>query len=158
MQNSNLDELHRQKQAEIQQKMAYLKERMSPEEYEEFSKKIENTSFGRKMTEEEKAYYQERLNKDQRKYNKRFDKSFKHKNSVLLFLSKVFTSIFTILCVLWTIAGLANIYFVYQIYKVCQVSGWHGIIETKWSLYIVAYIIIYYVLKQAHYRLYKYSR
>lgn len=54
---------------------------------------------------------------------------------------------------IYKMAILVNALFVWQIYKVCAVSGWQGIFQTKYTLYIIAYFVLMLVLDKLHTKL-----
>jgi hypothetical protein len=61
---------------------------------------------------------------------------------VLLLFVKIFSRIVNTAITIYQIFGLVNIYFAYEIYKVCRKAGWTGIFHTKWTLYVVIYLVI----------------
>ena len=117
------------------------------------------------MSYAERQRAQELINKENekihRKENKRLEKemrdSMKNKPAFLVSCAGVLEKLFHTVVTLYSMAGLINIFFCWQIYKIVSAVGWKGIIQTKYSLYILIYFVLLFILKQVYYALYKYA-
>lgn len=95
--------------------------------------------------------------RQQKKEQREREKLLRDKPRFLVFIADILQKIMCLVMTLYTVAGLSVFYFAWQIYKVCKVSGWHGLIETKYTLYIVAYAVVFALLKAVYFALYKYA-
>lgn len=74
----------------------------------------------------------------------------------LIVICKILNPILTILGFLFLIAGgLYSLLAVYSVWKVCAVSGWHGLIETKYTLHIVLYLVLLFIINRLRYLVYR---
>ena len=85
-----------------------------------------------------------RINRRER----RIGRLSKPKPPVLVFLAKVFGKLIAVIGVLWSLAGLVNLYFAWQIYRAVQAEGWQGLYATWWIYYIVGYVILTIALRK----------
>jgi hypothetical protein len=81
----------------------------------------------------------------------------KEYNPVVAFFARAFDNLLSAVITIYQIAGLANIYFVYEIYKVCKKTGLIGIFHTKWTLFIVVYVIVLFLLRELSFSVFKYA-
>lgn len=91
-----------------------------------------------------------------------FDDDFeeeKERNPVLLFLSKILFKLMTFIAVILTLLGFANVYGVYMIYQSYKAAGGlMGIVETKWTFFLLGYIVVMVVFNKIHLAIGKYSK
>jgi hypothetical protein len=73
-------------------------------------------------------------------------------------IAYLFYHILTVALTLWTVAGIVNVYGVYKIYQAFKDLGMTGILHTKWSLYLLIWIVVLLAVKEIHYLLYKFSQ
>lgn len=117
--------------------------------------------FGRLMSEDEKRqaqkYIDEKDAKIKRKEEKQIEKEMRNKPDILVSLAGVFSKMFHIIVTVYTMAIVVNALFIWQIYKVVSAVGWQGILQTKYTLYVVLYFVLLFILKKVYYYLYKYA-
>lgn len=138
---------------------------LSSERYEKLMQEMDETQIKYVSTSEMREHQKQIDNvntkfheKERKKAERDYKKSVKIKPDFLISLSGFFSKIFhNILALYSMVATGAIIFFAWQIYKVCAVAGWHGLIETRYSLYVVCCVAVYFVLKGLYFALYKYA-
>lgn len=74
----------------------------------------------------------------------------------LIVICKILKPLLTVFGFVFLIAGgLYSLLSAYCIWKVCAMSGWHGLIETKYTLHIVIYFVLLAGINQLRYWVYK---
>jgi len=141
-----------------------LKKNISSERYEKLMQEIEATQI-KYVTDDEMRQSQkyidernEKINKkERRKADKEFERSSKDKPSFLVSFAGILEKVLHNVVTLYSMAGLINALFIWQIYKVVSAAGWQGIFQTKYTLYVVLYFVLLFILKKVYYYLYKYA-
>lgn len=100
---------------------------------------------------------QKRKEKAKKKEEKEWEKQLKDKPEFLMLLARFFYKVIHFLHFIYSLCGLSNLYFAWKIYKVCSVAGWLGIVQTKYTLYIVAYFAIWVIVDKLNFKLYLYG-
>lgn len=121
----------------------FMRSRMSAEEYATFIKELDSQKIEFKL--EDKAFS---------KKKKRFSFSFDDLEITLasaptfvVVLCKILNPILTLASFVFLIAGsLFSLFCAYSLYKTCTVSGWHGILETRYALYIILFFVINFII------------
>lgn len=95
-----------------------------------------------------------------RKEEKRIEKEMRRsseKPAFLVSLAGISEKVLHIIVTLFTIAIVVNILFIWQIYKAVSAGGWLAIFHTKYTLYMLAYFALLFILKKVYYFLYTYA-
>lgn len=79
------------------------------------------------------------------------------KPAFLVSLAGIFEKVLHIIVTLFTMAIVVNILFIWQIYKAVSAGGWLAIFHTKYTLYMLAYFALLFILKKVYYFLYTYA-
>lgn len=111
----------------------------------------------KKAAETQIKAYNEKLH---RKERKRTEKEMRHNLSkpvVLVPLAGAFSKILHIIVTLYTMAMVVNLFFIWQIYKAVSAAGWLSIFKTEYSLYVVIYFALFFILKAVYFQLHKYA-
>ena len=131
--------------------------------YEEIRAGWENNGFhlGKLMSKAEQQEAQKRISKEARKReSKGMEKEMRRNLSkpvVLVSLAGVFSKILHIIVTLYTMAMVVNLFFIWQIYKAVSAAGWLSIFKTEYSLYVVIYFALFFILKAVYFQLHKYA-
>lgn len=108
------------------------------------------------LSEEEKMQ-SPRYRKEKKKEEREWKKQLKDKPEFLMLLARFFYKVIHFLHFIYSLCGLSNLYFAWKIYKVCSVAGWLGIVQTKYTLYIVLYFAIWFIVSKLNFKLYLYG-
>lgn len=95
-----------------------------------------------------------------KKEEKRIEKEMRRssdKPAFLVALAGIFEKFLHIIVTLYTMAGVANLLFIWQIYKAVSAVGWQAIFHTKYTLFVLAYIVLLFILKKIYFALYIYA-
>nr|CRY94719.1 hypothetical protein [uncultured prokaryote] len=97
---------------------------------------------------------------EKKKEEKRIAKEMRrsaYKPAFLVSLAGIFEKILHTIVTLFTMAIVVNILFVWQIYKAVSAGGWLAIFHTKYTLYMLAYFALLFILNRVYYQLYLYA-
>lgn len=108
------------------------------------------------LSEEEKMQ-SPRYRKEKKKEEREWKKQLKDKPEFLMLLARFFYKVIHFLHFIYSLCGLSNLYFAWKIYKVCSVAGWLGIVQTKYTLYIVLYFAFWFIVSKLNFKLYLYG-
>lgn len=95
-----------------------------------------------------------------KKEEKRIEKEMRRssdKPAFLVAIAGIFEKLLHIIVTLYTMAGVANLLFIWQIYKAVSAVGWQAIFHTKYTLFVLAYIVFLFILKKIYFALYIYA-
>lgn len=81
----------------------------------------------------------------------------REKPSILVSVAGVLEKFMHIIVTLFTMAIVINIFFGWQIYKTVSAGGWQSIFQTTYTLFILIYFVLLFILKKVYYSLYKYA-
>lgn len=91
----------------------------------------------------------------EKKKSRKFEFDLDFPPGFLIVICKILNPILTILGFLFLIAGgLYSLFAAYSVWKVCAVSGWHGLI-TKYTLHIVLYFVLLFIIGRLRYIVYR---
>lgn len=90
-----------------------------------------------------------------RKQNKELEREIgrSEKPDFLVFIGGILEKPLCIFLTIYEMAIVVNAFFIWQIYKVCSVSGWQGIFQTKYTLYVLTYFVLLLLLGKLHRKL-----
>lgn len=131
--------------------------------YEEIRAGWEKNGFhlGKVMSKPEQQEAQKRISEEARKRESKGMKKEMRRNLskpvVLVSLAGVFSKILHIIVTLYTMAMVVNLFFIWQIYKAISAAGWLSIFKTEYSLYVIIYFALFFVLKAVYFQLHKYA-
>lgn len=131
--------------------------------YEEIRAGWEKNDFhlGKLMSKTEQREAQKKISDEARKReSKRIEKEMRRNRSkpvVLVSLAGGFSKILHIIVTLYTMAMVVNVFFIWQIYKAVSAAGWLAIFKTEYSLYVVVYFALFFILKAVYFQLHKYA-
>jgi hypothetical protein len=77
--------------------------------------------------------------------------------AVLVWLAKPLSYVMIWVMTLYTLAVVVVFFSAWQIYKLVSADGWQAILHTKYSLYIIGYFVIYFILKKINAAVYAYA-
>lgn len=131
--------------------------------YEEIRAGWENNGFhlGKLMSKTEqqkaqKAIFEEAQKQESKGMKKEMRRNLS-KPVVLVSLAGAFSKILHIIVTLYTMAMVVNLFFIWQIYKAASVAGLLSIFKTEYSLYVVIYFALFFILKAVYFQLHKYA-
>lgn len=114
---------------------ASLRSMMSPEEYDAFMKKLDSEKI--KLNEGNTYIPRKKFSFSD------LEMALLNAPGFVVVLCKIINPILTLASTIFLIAGgLFSLLCAYSLYKVCVVSGWHGIFETRYALYIILFFVI----------------
>lgn len=92
----------------------------------------------------------------EKKESRKFEFDLDFPPGFLIIICKILNPILTVLGFLFLIAGgLYSLLSAYTVWKVCTVSGWHGLIETKYTLHIILYFVLLFAINHLRYLVYR---
>lgn len=93
------------------------------------------------------------------KENKAFERELRKRDkpTILISICGFLEKFLHIIVTIYTMAIVVNAVFIWEIYKVCSVSGWQGIFQTKYTLFVLAYFVLLLILKKVYFELYRYA-
>lgn len=97
---------------------------------------------------------------EKKKEEKRIEKEMRrsaYKPTFLVAIAGIFEKLLHIIVTLYTMAGVANLLFIWQIYKAVSAVGWQAIFHTKYTLFVLAYIVFLFILKKIYFALHIYA-
>lgn len=97
---------------------------------------------------------------EKKKEEKRIEKEMRRsadKPTFLVSLAGIFEKFLHIIVTLYTMAIVVNVLFLWQIYKAVSVGGWQAIFHSKYTLFVLAYFALLFILKKVYYILYTYA-
>lgn len=97
---------------------------------------------------------------EKKKEEKRIEKEMRRssdKPAFLVALAGIFEKFLHIIVTLYTMAIVVNVLFLWQIYKAVSAVGWQAIFHTKYTLFVLAYIVFLFILKKIYFALYIYA-
>lgn len=131
--------------------------------YEEIRAGWEKNGFhlGKLMSKNEQQEAQKRISEEARKRESKGMKKEMRRNLskpvVLVSLAGAFSKILHIIVTLYTMAMVVNLFFIWQIYKAVSADGWLSIFKTEYSLYVIIYFALFFILKAVYFQLHKYA-
>lgn len=127
----------------LSEKETFLRSHMSESEYISFVEELEKNKIKIVPIPEQKKSGKFTLDLD-------FPPTF------LVIICKIIKPIISILGFVFLVGGgLYSLLAAYTVWKVCAVSGWHGLIETKYTLHIVLYFVLLFAINHIRYLIYK---
>ena len=85
-----------------------------------------------------------------------FEKEFREIPRFVLFLCKILNFILNYGGFLFAIVGgIFSLIWAYGIWQLCADHGWRGLFETKNTLYIIAYLVLLFVINKIRFLLFK---
>ena len=106
--------------------------------------------------EAEKKIYEKARKRESKGMKKEMSRNLS-KPVVLVSLAGGFSKILHIIVTLYTMAMVVNLFFIWQIYKAVSAAGWLSIFKTEYSLYVVIYFALFFILKAVYFQLHKYA-
>lgn len=79
------------------------------------------------------------------------------KPAFLVLIAGIFEKFLHIIVTLYTMAIVVNILFVWQIYKAVSAGGWQAVFHSKYTLFVLAYFALLFILKKVYFALYTYA-
>lgn len=79
------------------------------------------------------------------------------KPAFLVLIAGIFEKFLHIIVTLYTMAIVVNILFVWQIYKAVSAGGWQAVFHSKYTLFVLAYFALLFILKNVYFALYTYA-
>jgi cation transport ATPase len=95
-----------------------------------------------------------------KKEEKRIEKEMRRssdKPAFLVSLAVIFEKLLHIVVTLYTMAIVVNILFFWQIYKAVSAGGWQAVFHSKYTLFVLAYFALLFILKKVYFALYTYA-
>lgn len=94
-----------------------------------------------------------------RKAEKRIEKEMRRsseKPAFLVSLAGISEKLLHIVVTLYTMAIVVNILFFWQIYKAVSAGGWQAVFHSKYTLFVLAYFALLFILKKVYFALYSF--
>lgn len=98
--------------------------------------------------------------KQKRKEFKQIEREMRRsaiKPAFLVLLAGILEKFLHIIVTLYTMAIVVNILFVWQIYKAVSAGGWQAVFHSKYTLFVLAYFALLFILKKVYFALYTYA-
>lgn len=95
-----------------------------------------------------------------KKEEKRIEKEMRRssdKPDFLVLIAGIFEKFLHIIVTLYTMAIVVNILFLWQIYKAVSAGGWQSVFHSKYTLFVLAYFALLFILKKVYFALYTYA-
>lgn len=95
-----------------------------------------------------------------RKAEKRIEKEMRRssdKPAFLVALAGIFEKFLHIIVTLYTMAIVVNVLFVWQIYKAVSAGGWQAVFHSRYTLFVLAYFALLFILKKVYFAIYMYA-
>lgn len=152
----------------IAEKQEFLRKHMPPEEYAKLEQEIEANQIKidpsiagktyEELMEEHPELQTREYKRQKRKEEREWRRDMRDKPDFLVFLAGLLQKVFHIALTLYSMAGILMVpLFGWQVYKAFSSAGWQAIFHTKYTLYLVAYFVIMFLIKTVYYALYKYA-
>lgn len=98
--------------------------------------------------------------KQKRKEFKQIEREMRRsaiKPAFLVLLAGILEKFLHIIVTLYTMAMVVNLLFIWEIYKAVSAGGWQAVFHSKYTLFVLAYFALLFILKKVYYALYTYA-
>ena len=79
------------------------------------------------------------------------------KPAFLVLLAGILEKFLHIIVTLYTMAMVVNLLFIWEIYKAVSAGGWQAVFHSKYTLFVLAYFALLFILNKIYFALYMYA-
>lgn len=98
--------------------------------------------------------------KQKRKEFKQIEREMRRstiKPAFLVLLAGILEKFLHIIVTLYTMAMVVNLLFIWEIYKAVSAGGWQAVFHSKYTLFVLAYFALLFILNKIYFALYMYA-
>lgn len=98
--------------------------------------------------------------KQKRKEFKQIEREMRRsaiKPAFLVLLAGILEKFLHIIVTLYTMAMVVNLLFIWEIYKAVSAGGWQAVFHSKYTLFVLAYFALLFILNKIYFALYIYA-
>lgn len=98
--------------------------------------------------------------KQKRKEFKQIEREMRRsaiKPAFLVLLASILEKFLHIIVTLYTMAMVVNLLFIWEIYKAVSAGGWQAVFHSKYTLFVLAYFALLFILNKIYFALYMYA-